>query len=158
MPRFIKKPTDDAGLLEGQDGSYYLDRTNQTGPQAASTVSDFDTDVGNLTDVAANTTHRGTATGNPHCVTAAEAGALATGTKLDELAAPTDVTTLNVSTTAHGLTPKLSNVATQYLNGTGSYSVPAGAGDVVGPASATDNAITRFDLTTGKLLQNSVTS
>ena len=29
-------------------------------------------------------------------------------------------------------------------------------GDVVGPASATDNAIARFDTTTGKLLQNSV--
>jgi hypothetical protein len=29
-------------------------------------------------------------------------------------------------------------------------------GDVVGPASATDNAITRFDGTTGKLIQNSV--
>jgi len=28
-------------------------------------------------------------------------------------------------------------------------------GDVVGPASATDNAITRFDQTTGKLIQNS---
>jgi len=30
-----------------------------------------------------------------------------------------------------------------------------GGGDVVGPASATDNAIARFDLTTGKLIQNS---
>lgn len=30
------------------------------------------------------------------------------------------------------------------------------AGDVVGPASATDNAIVRFDGTTGKLVQNSV--
>lgn len=30
-----------------------------------------------------------------------------------------------------------------------------GSGDVVGPASATDNAIARFDSTTGKLLQNS---
>lgn len=29
-------------------------------------------------------------------------------------------------------------------------------GDVVGPASATDNAIARFDTTTGKLIQNSV--
>jgi hypothetical protein len=29
-------------------------------------------------------------------------------------------------------------------------------GDVVGPASATDNAVARFDTTTGKLLQNSV--
>jgi hypothetical protein len=35
---------------------------------------------------------------------------------------------------------------------------PAGGtgGDVVGPASATDNAIVRFDGTTGKLVQNSV--
>jgi hypothetical protein len=30
-----------------------------------------------------------------------------------------------------------------------------GAGDVVGPASSTDNAFTRFDGTTGKLIQNS---
>jgi len=31
-----------------------------------------------------------------------------------------------------------------------------GSGDVVGPASATDNALVRFDTTTGKLIQNSV--
>ncbi len=31
----------------------------------------------------------------------------------------------------------------------------SGGGDVTGPASSTDNAIARFDLTTGKLLQNS---
>lgn len=31
----------------------------------------------------------------------------------------------------------------------------AGAGDVVGPASSTDNAVARFDSTTGKLIQNS---
>ncbi|MFI3197512.1 MAG: hypothetical protein QX196_04230, partial [Methylococcaceae bacterium] len=30
------------------------------------------------------------------------------------------------------------------------------SGDVVGPASATDNAVARFDATTGKLIQNSV--
>ena len=30
-----------------------------------------------------------------------------------------------------------------------------GSGDVVGPASATDNAIARYDTTTGKLIQNS---
>jgi hypothetical protein len=42
-------------------------------------------------------------------------------------------------------------------NGTGtlSWESVAGTGDVVGPASATDNAIARFDLTTGKLIQNS---
>jgi len=32
----------------------------------------------------------------------------------------------------------------------------SGFGDVIGPASSTDNAIARFDSTTGKLLQNSV--
>lgn len=31
-----------------------------------------------------------------------------------------------------------------------------GSGDVVGPASATDNAIARFDATTGKIIQNSL--
>lgn len=34
----------------------------------------------------------------------------------------------------------------------------SGTGNVVGPASATDNAISRFDSTTGKLLQNSSAS
>jgi hypothetical protein len=32
----------------------------------------------------------------------------------------------------------------------------AGTGDVVGPSSATDNALARFDSTTGKIIQNSV--
>lgn len=41
-------------------------------------------------------------------------------------------------------------------NGVLDWSVPAGAGDVVGPSSATDNAVVRFDATTGKLIQNSV--
>lgn len=42
-------------------------------------------------------------------------------------------------------------------NGTGSITISASGsgGDVVGPASATDNAIARFDTTTGKLIQNS---
>lgn len=36
-----------------------------------------------------------------------------------------------------------------------SSSGPGGSGDVVGPSSSTDNAIVRFDLTTGKLIKNS---
>lgn len=74
-------------LLDGQEGSYYLDsanftgtnwtdltdagdsslhfhstdraRANHTGTQTASTISDFDTEVSNNTDVSTNTTHRG---------------------------------------------------------------------------------------------------
>lgn len=42
-------------------------------------------------------------------------------------------------------------------NGSSWQRVDAGpAGEVIGPASATDNAIARFDGTTGKLVQNSV--
>lgn len=41
------------------------------------------------------------------------------------------------------------------INGS-TVSLGTGTGDVVGPASATDNAIVRFDATTGKLIQNSV--
>lgn len=47
----------------------------------------------------------------------------------------------------------------QVISWNGTEWVPANAssasGDVVGPASATDNAIARFDTTTGKLIQNS---
>lgn len=45
--------------------------------------------------------------------------------------------------------------ASTYLRGDGSWATVSGTGDVVGPASATDNAIVRFDGTTGKLIQNS---
>ena len=42
-----------------------------------------------------------------------------------------------------------------FWRGDGVWASPSGSGDVVGPASSTDNAIVRFDSTTGKLLQNS---
>ena len=73
-------------------------------------------------------TLRGLSTGGvePHASTHMSGGS--DPIKLDRLAAPTDVTTLNVSTTAHGLTPKLPNDATKYLDGTGAYTVPAGSG------------------------------
>ena len=38
----------------------------------------------------------------------------------------TDITTANVSTTQHGLVPKLPNDATLFLNGTGNYTIPSG--------------------------------
>lgn len=69
--------------------------------------------------------------------------------------------------------PATSGTSILYGNGSGGFSnvtigtnltfsggtlnaTAGGTGDVVGPASATDNAITRFDTTTGKLIQNSV--
>ena len=56
--------------------------------------------------------------------------------------------------------PAADGLTGQFLSTDGSgalsWQTPAGAGDVVGPASATDNAVARYDLTTGKLIQDSV--
>jgi len=41
--------------------------------------------------------------------------------KLDELAAPTDVTALNASSSAHGLLPKLENTGTKFLRDDGTW-------------------------------------
>jgi hypothetical protein len=73
--------------------------------------------------------------------------------KLDELAAPTDVTTLNASGSAHGLLPKLSGSASDVLKGDGSWGTVGGTGDVVGPASSVASEIVLFDGTTGKLIK-----
>lgn len=44
-----------------------------------------------------------------------------------------DISTANVSTSKHGLAPKLPNDATKFLNGTGGYTVPSsGTGNVTG--------------------------
>lgn len=67
-------------------------------------------------------------------------------------------------TTGTGAFQSIVSVGTagQVLTSNGAGALPtfqaggAGSGDVVGPASSTDNAIARFDSTTGKLLQNSV--
>ena len=50
--------------------------------------------------------------------------------KLDELAAPTDVTTLNSSTTAHGLLRKLDGNINHVLQGDGTWGTPAGGGNM----------------------------
>src|ERR1051325_2930096 len=70
--------------------------------------------------------------------------------KLDELALPTDVTTLNVSTGQHGLAPKLDGNAAHFLNGTGSYTTPAGGGG--GGDALTSNPLSQFASTTSAQL------
>ena len=42
------------------------------------------------------------------------------------------------------------------ISNPGAGTVGAGSGDVVGPSSSTDNAVARFNLATGKLIQNSL--
>lgn len=73
---------------------------------------------------------------------------------LDTLA---DLQTQIDSIVVGGLPSQTGN-AGKYLTTDGtnaSWGTIAGGGDVVGPASATDNAIARYDSTTGKLIQNS---
>ena len=61
-------------------------------------------------------------------------------------------------TTVRARTSVSAGTGISYDNATGviTNSSPSLGGDVVGPASSTDNALARFDSTTGKLLQNSV--
>lgn len=61
-----------------------------------------------------------------------------------------DATMLTITTIADGEFLKRSGT-----NILGASPGGGGLGDVVGPASATDNAVARFDSTTGKLVQNS---
>ncbi|MDD4986341.1 MAG: glycosyl hydrolase family 28-related protein, partial [Dehalococcoidales bacterium] len=79
-------------------------------------------------------------------------GDLVSSTKLDDLDSPDDNTDLNASILAHGLLPKLSGAATEYLNGAGAWTTPAGAGDVSGPGSSTDGYIPLWSGTGGDTL------
>ena len=92
-----------------------------------------------------------------------------TNTAPDQVVALTDGTAIDVTGTYPNFT--ITNTAPDQvvsLTGAGTTSISgtypnftitsndSKVGDVVGPASATDNAIARYDSTTGKLLQNSV--
>jgi len=81
--------------------------------------------------------------------------------KIQGNASGTGTTTLQTANTNSDTTFTLpgtdgTNGQAIVTNGSGTLSFSTvGTGDVVGPASVTDNAITRFDGTTGKLVQNS---
>lgn len=58
-----------------------------------------------------------------------QVGVIAGDIKLDDLGATDDNTDLDASITAHGLMPKLPNVATQFFDGTGAWAILA-TGDI----------------------------
>lgn len=77
---------------------------------------------------------------------------------LDTLGAPSDVTTLNASTSAHGLLPKLSGVATDVLKGDGTFGAAAGgsgSGNVTGPGTSVSQDVAVFSDATGKNIADS---
>jgi hypothetical protein len=61
--------------------------------------------------------------------------------KLDDLATPDDNTDLNATTAKHGLLPKLSDVATEFLNGDGGWAVPAGGAGATIVRKTADEAV-----------------
>jgi hypothetical protein len=93
--------------------------------------------------------------------TATLKGRATTGTGDPEDLTGTQATALldTFTSGAKGLAPASGGGTTNFLRADGTWAAPSGggggSGDVVGPASATDNAIARFDGTTGKLIQNS---
>jgi hypothetical protein len=77
-------------------------------------------------------------------------GVLADPQIADKVRESSGPTTLTVGAVADGQILKRSGSAI-----IGTAAGVGGVGDVVGPGSATDNALARFDSTTGKLIQNS---
>ena len=117
-----------------------------TGSFAATIAGDAVTNAKMANVATATLKGRSTAgTGDPEDLTATQATAL-----LDLF-----------TSSAKGLVPASGGGTTNYLRADGTWAAPpgggGGSGDVVGPASATDNALARFDSTTGKLIQNSGT-
>jgi hypothetical protein len=114
----------DADKLDGEQGTFYLDRANHTGTMAASALpihnsrhengGDDEMDVTGLSGLLADGQ-------TPLAHQSSHNSGGSDALKLDDLATPDDNTDLNASTTRHGLLKKLSGTATEFLNGAGNF-------------------------------------
>ena len=112
----------------------------------------YDTVIAHVTKIAAADHNLMTAYIRSHAADHKSAGIQPI--KLDELASPTDVVTLDVSIAAHGLCPKLPNDIAKFLSGDGTWRIVSVTADVSGPASAVDGNVTVFDGITGKKIKD----
>jgi hypothetical protein len=110
------------------------------------------TEVGTLTGLTVSATITGSISGNAatatnatNATTATNLAGGATGSVPYQSGSGT-TTFVGIGTTGQVLTVS---------GGVPTWATPAASGDVSGPASSTDNAIARFDSTTGKIIQNS---
>jgi len=94
--------------------------------------------------------------GTPQVLDLNDTLTIAGGTGLSSVASAGDIVTVNLDNTA--VTPASYTHTSITVDAQGRITAASSgtAGDASGPASSTDNAITRFDSTTGKLLQNSL--
>lgn len=131
--------------------------TNATGLPVASGISGLGTGV--ATALAVNVGSAGAPVVNGGALGTPSSGTLTSATGLP---ISTGVSGLGSNVATFLATPSTANFLSAISDeggagtflGSSGWATPAGAGDVVGPSSATDNAIARFDGTTGKLLQN----
>jgi hypothetical protein len=162
----------DADLLDGQSGAYYLARANHTGTQVWSTITGTPTTIAGygITDAYDKTTSDArfinvagdTMTGTL-TLAADPALALQAATKqyVDAKPAGAVISDTPPGSPSQGQTWWESDTGGFYIsyndgnttqwvqiNGTSS-------GNVAGPASSTDNALARYDLASGKIIQNS---
>lgn len=117
-------------------------------PSDAEANNISDANATDLTDAGESALHyhnsdraRANHTGTQTASTISDFHSSVQGNRLDEMAVCTDITTNNATTSYHGLLPKLSGVVTEFLNGNGSFSVPAGGGDVVKVGTPVNNQI-----------------
>jgi len=137
-------------VLDTVNGIVYIARVSHT---SAATPTTFDQDrIANPTfwaefsiitlDLSANNRFLGRVSGGPGPV--------------EELSGTQATSLLDTFTnTLKGVAPPSGGGAVNFLRADGSWTVPPGLGDVVGPSPATSNAVTRFDGPSGKLLKNS---
>jgi hypothetical protein len=171
-----------AKMANVASGSVFYRKTAATGAPEVQTLATLKTDLGltgtnsgdqtiTLTgDVAGSGTGSFGATIAADAVTNAKLANVATATIKGRVTAstgdPEDLTGTQATAlldtftnTLKGLAPASGGGTANFLRADGTWAAPAGggggSGDVVGPASATDNALVRFDATTGKLVQNS---
>lgn len=85
-------------------------------------------------------------------------GALGTGilkntTTTGVLSIATGADLPSMTATVGGAVPTPPNNTTTFLRGDGTFAVPAGSGDVTGPAASVDSEVALFSLTTGKVIK-----
>lgn len=114
--------TPTAGKIAVADGSGKLDGWITAGTTSAAGLLQLGTTSGKACD-GGDSRLSDSRTPTAHATSHKSGGGDAI--RLDELAAPTDVTTLNASTSAHGLLKKLSNASTEFLNGQGNWATPS---------------------------------
>jgi hypothetical protein len=144
-----------------QDSSVLIDDSNNISGVGNITLSGTVDGIDIATDVAANTakiTYDSTSSTKVAFISVTQA------VDLDTM--ESDIATLDVITTrgdvvrgnSSGVIERLalgSNGQVLTSDGTdAAWATPSAAGDLVGPASATDNAVAKYDTTTGKLVQD----